>query len=77
MSLKKLLGIGEKTKPVLMQDVNPSKQDPSSERRVQDAVGQLITSLIDLERRSYMVRRELASMSLHIVAHEPPDQKGK
>jgi hypothetical protein len=75
MSLKKLLGIGEKTKPVLMQDVNPAPQDPGSERRVQDAVGQLITSLIDLERRSYMVRRELSNMSLHIVAQEPPKPK--
>lgn len=72
MSLKKLLGIGNKTKPILMEDVNPATQDPSSERRVQDAVGQLVTSLIDLERRSYIVRRELAGMSLHIVAHKQP-----
>lgn len=79
MSLKKLLGIGEqhKTKPVLMDDVNPAPQDPEAERRVQTAVGQLVTSLIDLERRSYQVRRELSNMSLHIVAQrEPPQPKG-
>lgn len=77
MSLKKLLGIGHKTKPVLMEDVKPSTQDPKSERRVQDAVGQLVTSLIDLERRSYIVRKELASMSLHIVAQKRPLNKDK
>lgn len=75
MSLKKLLGIGHKTKPVLMEDVNPAPQDPVSERRVQDAVGKLVTSLVDLERRSYSVRQELASMSLHIVAHKTTKDK--
>lgn len=75
MSLKKILGIGNKTKPVLMEDVKPATQDPHSERRVQDAVGQLVTSLIDLERRSYIVRRELAGMSLHIVANKHPKEE--
>jgi hypothetical protein len=76
MSLKKLLGIGQdhKTKPVLMEDVKPAPQDPQSERRVQDAVGQLVTSLIDLERRSYLVRKQLSNMSLHVVAQ---NKKGK
>ena len=74
--LKRLLGIGEKTKPVLMEDVEPAPQDPQAEMRVQDAVGKLVTSLVDLERRSYALRRELSHMSLHIVtdktARSPP-----
>jgi hypothetical protein len=76
MSLKKLLGIGRKTKPVLMEDVNPAAQDPKNERRVQDAVGQLVTSLIDLERRSYMVRKELSTMTLRVVGNnDRPDRE--
>ena len=76
MSIKKLLGIGQdhKTKPGLMEEVRPAPQDPVSERRVQEAVGQLVTSLIDLERRSYMVRKQLSNMSLHVVAQP---KKGK
>lgn len=75
--LKKLLGIGEKTKPVLMRDVDPAQQDPQDEQRVQEAVGKLVGSLVDLERRNYLLRRELSSMTLHIVAeqHDSPRRK--
>lgn len=73
MSLKKLLGIGHKTKPVLMEDVKPASQSPHEEQRVNEAVGRLVKSLVDLERKSYMLRRELSTMSLQIVAqpHDP------
>ena len=77
MQIKKLLGIGHKTKPVLMEDVNPASQDPKSEARVQDAVSKLVGSLVDLERRSYMVRRELSNMSLHIVTKPRPPNKAE
>lgn len=70
--LKKLLGIGHKTKPVLMQDVQPAAQKPEDERKVNEAVGKLVKSLVDLERKSYMLRRQLSTMSLHIVA-QPND----
>lgn len=69
--LKKLLGIGHKTKPVLMEDVDPAPQNPDEEARVKSAVGQLVGSLVELERRSYMLRRELSNMSLHIVLEHP------
>lgn len=73
--IKKLLGIGTKTKPVLMEDVDPAQQDPRSEERVKDAVDKFLGSLADLERRSYLLRRELSSMSLHIVAAKPRRQQ--
>ena len=77
MSLKKLLGIGHKTKPVLMQDVKPATQNPQEEQRVNEAVGKLVKSLVDLERKSYLLRRELSTMSLQIVAqpHDPSRRK--
>jgi len=70
LKLKKLLGIGQKTKPVLMKDVDPAPQDPHHEQRVNDAVGKLVGSLVDLERRSFVLRRELSQMTLHIVANQ-------
>lgn len=66
--LKKLLGIGHKTKPVLMSDVKPAQQDPEKERNVREAVGDLIASLADLERKSSQVRRELSSTTIRIVS---------
>lgn len=77
MSIKKLLGIGHKTKPVLMEDVNPAPQDPHSERRVQDAVAKLVDSLLALERRSYLVRKELSTMTLHVVTNRDHPKREK
>ena len=69
-SIKKLLGIGHKTKPVLMEDVNPAPVDPQAQERLQDAVGKLVSSLVNLERKSYVLRRELSNMTLRIVAEQ-------
>lgn len=74
MYIKKLLGIGHHPKPVLMENVDPAPQDPQHQERVNSAVGELIGSLANLERRSYALRRELSHMSLHIVAERPSRQ---
>lgn len=67
-SFKKLLGIGQKIQPILMESVNPAPQDPIHEQRVTEAVGKMVGALVDLERRSYIIRKELATLSLTIVA---------
>jgi hypothetical protein len=68
-SVKKLLGIGHnhKTRPVLLDDVNPAPEDPVRVQKVDEAVSNLVGSLAELERRSYLLRRELSSLAIHIV----------
>ena len=64
---KKLLGFEAKTKAVLLSDVNPATPEPELDDRVHRAVSDLVTSLVDLERKSYAVRQELQHLTLHIV----------
>ncbi len=56
-----------KTEPVLLRDVDAAHMDPEKERQVKDAVGKLVGSLLELERHSYEVRRELSTLTLQAV----------
>ena len=55
------------TKPVLLRDVDAAQPEPEKEKQVKDAVSKLVTSLLELERHSYEVRRELSALTLRAV----------
>jgi hypothetical protein len=65
--VKKLLGIGTKTQPILLSDVEPSAPDPAQDKEVKTAVAKLISSLLELERHSYDVRKELSMIALRSI----------
>lgn len=56
-----------KTEPVLLSDVNAAQPDPEKEQQVKVAVGRLVSSLLELERHSYEVRKELSTLTLQAV----------
>ena len=68
--IKRALRIGQTTQPVLLSEVNIAKQDPEQEQKVKTAVGNLVSSLLELERHSYEVRRELGTLTLNAVARK-------
>ena len=68
--IKRALRIGQTTQPVLLSDVNVAKQDPEQEQKVKTAVANLVSSLLELERHSYDVRRELSTLSLNAVVRK-------
>ena len=65
--IKRALRIGHRTEPVLLESVTVAQQDPEKERQVKVAVGNLVKSLLELERHSYEVRRELSTLTLNVV----------
>lgn len=65
--IKRALRIGQKTGPVLLENVTAATQDPEREQQVRTAVGNLVSSLVELERHSYEVRQKLATLSLTVV----------
>jgi len=65
--LRRLLWL-ERVRPITYLDVEPASLDDESSERVREARGQLASVIVDMERTSYQVRRELADNVLKIVA---------
>lgn len=66
--LKRVLRIGQQpSTAVLLENVDAAKPDPEQKKQVDSAVARLVGSLIELERHSYEVRRELATLTLNVV----------
>ena len=65
--LKNAFSTKPKTSPVLLRDVEAAPQDPKKENEVREAVANLVSSLLELERHSYEVRKKLSTMTLRVV----------
>ena len=67
--LRRLLWL-ERVKAVTHLDVEPAARDEGMERLIKASQGRLAKQLVDYERTSWQVRRELAGNVLKIVAGE-------
>lgn len=65
--MKRVLGIGTRTRPVLMSNVTASPQDPATAAIAQAAQTALVQEVMRAERKGWEVRQALASGVLDIV----------
>ena len=67
-SIRKLFGTC--VTPVTHQTVRSAPRDPAKEMEIQAARGDLVKSVMSLERRSWEIRKDLAGGVLRIVSGE-------
>lgn len=67
--LRRLLWLN-RVRPVTYLDVEPATLEGTSEEQIREARGKLVGAIIDMERASYQVKRELTDNVLRIVARD-------